>query len=171
MGLKSKLFLTLTASFSKETATFLMAMLPIFELRLAIPAAVLYLNMSVFQAFIISLAGNIAIIIPLLYFFKYFFHILENLWLIGKFFRWWFRSVEKRSKIVEKWGFWGLVCFVAIPLPGTGAWAGSVASTLFELRIKKGFTAIAIGVTIAAVIVTFLTILFQELVKTWFISI
>jgi len=170
MDLKSEILLSLSSAFSKETATFLMAMLPVFELRLSIPLAILHdkFHLSVEKAVLLSLLGNIFIIFPLLYFFKYFFNILQNLKFLGKFFKWWFRSVEKRSKIVEKWGFWGLVCFVAIPLPGTGAWTGSVAATLFEIRTKKAFIAISLGVVLAGLIVTTLTLICGEFVKSWF---
>ncbi|MCF7887339.1 MAG: small multi-drug export protein, partial [Candidatus Omnitrophica bacterium] len=73
---------------------------------------------------------------------------------VGIFFSWWFRRVEKRSDVVKKWGFWGLVLLVAIPLPVTGAWTGTVAANLFELKIKKSFFAILIGVLIAGLIVS-----------------
>ena len=65
-----------------------------------------------------------------------------------------FRKVEKKSKIVEKWGFWGLVFFVAIPFPATGAWTGAVAANLFEMKIRKATLAILIGVAIAGIIVS-----------------
>ncbi|MFH1768264.1 MAG: small multi-drug export protein [Candidatus Omnitrophota bacterium] len=101
-----------------------------------------------------SLIGNILPVIPLLFIFKHFFHKLEGTKVIGGFFKWWFGSVSRRSRVVDKWGFWGLVLFVAIPLPVTGAWTGTVAATLFNFEMKKGFIAISLGVIIAGIIVT-----------------
>ena len=79
--------------------------------------------------------------------------------------KWWFRSVEEKSAIVEKWGFWGLACFVAIPLPVTGAWTGTVAATLFEIKPKKAFWAITIGIAMAWIIVGVLTMIANEVIK------
>ena len=130
------------------------AALPILELRGAIPLGVNLLGMPIGKVYILSLIGNLIPILPLLLFFKYFFHRLENIKFIGRFFKWWFRRVEKRSKLVERWGFWGLVLFVAIPLPVTGAWTGTAAATLFEIKVKRAFLAILFGVAIAGVIVS-----------------
>jgi len=154
MDIKSKVIAGLITIFSKEVVVILIAALPVFELRLAIPLAVMKFNLPLVKVYFLSLLGNMLPVFPLLFFFKYFFHKLENVKFIGGFLRWWFRRVEKKSKIVEKWGFWGLVLFVAIPLPVTGAWTGTVAATLFEVGVKKAFLAILIGVAFAGVIVS-----------------
>tara|TARA_B100000315_G_scaffold245196_1_gene270799 strand:+ start:598 stop:1080 length:483 start_codon:yes stop_codon:yes gene_type:complete len=140
-------------SLPKEVAVLIVSSLPIFELRGAIPLGA-SLGMPLVKVYCLSLVGNLIPVIPLLLFFKYFFHRLEDIKFLGKFFHWWFARVEKKSKIVERWGFWGLVCFVAIPLPVTGAWTGTAAATLFEVKTKKAFLAILIGVSIAGVIVS-----------------
>lgn len=167
MSIKNKIVTFLIAVFSKEAAIILIAAMPIFELRLAIPLGLIKFNLPVVKVYFLSLLGNIAPVLPLLFFFKYFFHKIERIKIIGKLFKWWFKNVEKRSKIVEKWGFWGLVCFVAIPLPITGAWTGSVAATLFEMKIKKAFLAILTGVAIAGVIVS-LIVIFAAKIGTYF---
>lgn len=129
------------------------AALPILELRGAIPLG-FSLGVPLGRLYFLAFLGNLIPVLPLLLFFKYFFHHLENIKFIGKFFKWWFRRVERKSKLVERWGFWGLVLFVAIPLPVTGAWTGAAAATLFEIRIKKAFLAIFLGTAIAGVIVS-----------------
>ncbi|MCF7869561.1 MAG: small multi-drug export protein [Candidatus Omnitrophica bacterium] len=129
------------------------ATLPIFELRGSIPLGV-SLNLSLYKVYFLSILGNILPVLPLLLFFKFFFHKLEKIKFVGIFFSWWFRRVEKRSDVVKKWGFWGLVLLVAIPLPVTGAWTGTVAANLFELKIKKSFFAILTGILIAGLIVS-----------------
>ncbi len=158
MGIKQKIFSFIAVYLSKELSIVVIAMLPVFELRLAIPVAMLYFKMGWCQAILLSLLGNIAVIVPLLLFFKYFFHRLEKVPFLGVVFQWWFRRVEKKSNIVRQWGFWGLVAFVAIPLPGTGAWTGAVAATLIEMSTKKAFFAIITGVIIAGIIITMLSI-------------
>jgi len=129
------------------------AALPIFELRGAIPLG-FSLGIPLARLYPLALLGNLIPVLPLLLFFKYFFHHLENIKFIGRFFKWWFRRVEKRSRLIERWGFWGLVLFVAIPLPVTGAWTGTAAATLFEIKVKRAFLAISLGVAIAGVIVS-----------------
>ena len=144
------------------------AALPILELRAAIPFGFKLLGESALgKVYVLSLIGNLIPVLPSLLFFKYFFHRLENIKFIGKFFKWWFRRVERKSKLVERWGFWGLVLFVAIPLPITGAWTGTAAATLFEIKVKRAFLAILFGVAIAGVIVSLVVI---GVVQLWFTS-
>jgi uncharacterized membrane protein len=154
MGIKSKIIAALAVVFSQEITVVLVAALPIFELRLAIPLGILKFNLPWVKVYFLSLLGNLILVVPLLIFFKYFFHHLEKIKFLDRLFKWWFRRVERKAKIVEKWGFWGLVLFVAIPLPVTGAWTGSVAATLFEMKIKKAFVAISLGVAFAGIIVS-----------------
>ncbi|MCK4520059.1 MAG: small multi-drug export protein [Candidatus Omnitrophica bacterium] len=131
------------------------AALPVLELRWAIPFGYKLFGVSaLYKVYFLSLLGNLIPVLPLLLFFKYFFHHLQNIKFVGKFFEWWFHRVEKKSKLVERWGFWGLVLFVAIPMPVTGAWTGTAAATLFELSTRKAFLAILIGVAIAGIIVS-----------------
>ena len=129
-----------------------LAALPVFELRGAIPLGV-SLGLPFARLYFLALLGNLIPVLPLLLLFKYFFQHLENIKFLGRFFKWWFRRVERKSKLVERWGFWGLVLFVAIPMPVTGAWTGTVAATLFEIGTRKAFLAILIGVAIAGIVV------------------
>ncbi len=155
----------------KDLAVSLMGMLPVFELRLAIPVGIVSFHLPPLRTYFLALLGNLAPVIPLLLFFRYFFHRLTGIRFVGSFFRWWFSAVERRSTAVRTWGFWGLVMFVAIPLPVTGAWTGSVAATLVELDTKKAFTAIFLGVMIAGGIVTVLSMVIPEIVRQWSIFI
>lgn len=166
--MKSEVFTFLAGIFSKEACTVLVATLPIFELRLAIPLGVLKFNLPLIKVYFLALAGNLLPVLPLLLFFKYFFHKLEKIKGLGKLFSWWFKSVHKRSKVVRKWGFWGLILFVAIPLPITGAWTGTVAATLFEIKTRRAFLAILLGVSIAGVIVSLVV---SGVVQLWFTSV
>jgi uncharacterized membrane protein len=137
-------------------ATVLVAALPIFELRLSIPLALTKFQMKPLEVFLWSILGNILPIIPFLLFLRWAVKHLEKLKGIGKFLHWWFERAQKKSKVIETYGFWGLVIFVAIPLPGTGAWTGCVAATLFNFKLPKAFLAVSLGVLGAAIIVLFL---------------
>ena len=151
----------------EEVAVVIMGTLPVFELRLAIPVGIIKFHLGAVNVYFLSVLGNLLPVLPLLFFFKCFFHRLADIRVIGKFFEWWFKSVERRSEIIRKWGFWGLVCFVAIPLPVTGAWTGTAAAALFGMRTKRAFLAITIGVLISGVIVGCLSMLVPELIKQW----
>jgi len=153
VGLKTKIIAFLTGLFSKEVVVVLLAALPIFELRLSIPIAVLKFNMPAQKAFLLSILGNMLPVIPLLLFLRWAVARLEHLRFVGKILMWWFKKAESKSKVIETYGFWGLVLFVAIPFPGTGAWTGCVAATLFNFKLLRATTAVFIGVVIAGVVV------------------
>lgn len=166
MDIKSKIFALIAGMFSPASAVIAVATLPIFELRLAIPLGLFVFHLPLVTVFILSLIGNIIPILPLLLFYKYFFHRLQRLRYIGKFFSWWFKHVEHKSKSIERWGFWGLVIFVAIPLPGTGAWTGVLAATLYKMDIKKAFLANALGVIFAGIIVSIVCLVSPEVAES-----
>ena len=170
MNFKTNIIAALVGAFSEPVTIVLAASLPIFELRLAIPLGVIKFHLPVLQVYFLSLLGNMLPVIPLLLFFKCFFHKLETVKFFGKFFKWWFGRVEKKSKLVEHWGFWGLILFVAVPLPITGAWTGTAAATLFEIRPKKAFLAIFIGVAIAGVIVSFVSSAVNGMFESQFLN-
>lgn len=142
----------------KEFIVFLISMVPILELRGGLIAAgPAILDVAKWQAIPICIIGNL-IPIPFI------------LLLITKIFDW-MKGTKKLKPIVdkleakalsksaniEKYEFWGLVIFVGIPLPGTGAWTGSLIAALLGIRFRKAFPAIALGVLIAAAIMTILS--------------
>lgn len=143
---------------SKQFIVFLVSMVPILELRGGLIAAgPAVLDVDMWQAIPICIIGNL-IPIPFI------------LLLITKIFDW-MKSTKKlrpmvekleakamsKSKNIEKYEFWGLVAFVGIPLPGTGAWTGSLIAALLGIRFRKAFPAIVLGVFIAAFIMTILS--------------
>jgi uncharacterized membrane protein len=67
------------------------------------------------------------------------------------------KKAESKQKIIDKSEWWGLVLIVAIPLPGTGAWTGALVAAMLNMRLRRAFPAIAIGVLIAGIIVMFIT--------------
>ncbi len=146
----------LEGKISREMIVFVSSMVPIRELRGGLLAAS-FLNIDIVRAIWFCVIGNI-IPVPFI------------LLLITPVFRWLkstrtFRPmVEKlesramgKSEQIEKYQFWGLVLFVGIPLPGTGAWTGSLIASLLGVRFKKAFPAVLLGIVIATVIMSVLS--------------
>jgi uncharacterized membrane protein len=135
-------------------------MLPIIELRGALPLAINVFNISWPKAFLIAYIGNMIPAPIILWLLGPIVKLLSRIHLFKKFFDWLFERTRKRSnKMIEKYEEIGLMAFVAIPLPGTGAWTGALIAFLFGLDFKKSLLIIAIGVFIAGIIVTCLCLL------------
>jgi len=150
----------------KELIVFFTAASPLVELRGAIPLAILVYKFSLIKSFVISVLVNILPILPILYFLEGISNFLSKRFLFfERFFKWLFqRTRRKFQDSYLKWGKLALVIFVAIPLPLTGAWTGSLAAFLFGFKKKEAFWLIVLGVLIAGIIVSFLTILGVKLV-------
>ena len=136
---------------SPEGAVFLISMIPLLELRGGLLAASL-LKISAAKAIPLCIVGNIIPIPFFLLFIKQIFKVLKK----TKIFRGLIIKLEDRamrkSDQVKKYEFWGLMLFVGIPLPGTGAWTGSLIASLLEIDIKKSSLAILCGIIMATVI-------------------
>lgn len=144
--------------FIKYLIVFFVSMVPIVELRGAIPIAE-SMDLNIFAYYPIAITGNM-LPVPIIYLFAR--KILE--WgkdkrFIGKFFTW---CLEKGKKGGEKLKatagnsgiFWALLLFVGIPLPGTGAWTGTLAASLLDLDFKTSILAVSLGVILAGVIMS-----------------
>lgn len=134
-----------------------MAMVPVVELRGAIPYGVVS-GLSIPAAFIIAVIGNLLPIPFLVVFTRRVFEWLrtksEGL---DRFVSKLEAKGEAKKDVVLRYEFWGLVLLVAIPLPGTGAWTGALVAALMNMQLKRAMPAITLGVLIAGVIVTTLT--------------
>ena len=144
----------------RELATLLLAMLPVTELRAALPLAYFSFNLSIFEAFFWSVVGNMIPVFFLLWLFpplsKWF---RERVKWIDRLLTWIFeRTRRKHDKKFMRWGSLALIVVVAIPLPGTGAWTGSLAAFLFGIPYKKALGLIFLGVLLAGVIVSAITL-------------
>ncbi len=138
----------------KELITFIVSMMPIFELRGSIPLAVLQFKIPLLKAFLISWCGNLIPILPIIYFLEPIRKLLSRIKFIDKIFKWLYDRTYRKGKKVMKYGAIGLALFVAIPLPITGAWTGSIAAIIFDIKPKYAFPAIILGVTIAGIVVS-----------------
>jgi len=136
----------------EELKVLITAMLPVVELRGAIPLGILF-GLDPLKAYILSVAGNfipvpfilllLRKILNFLKGFRIFSPIVERIYNLG----------ERRSELVRKYGPIGLVVFVAIPLPVTGAWTGSLVATLLNLPLKTSLMSILAGILIAGFLV------------------
>jgi uncharacterized membrane protein len=129
---------------------FSMAATPIWELRGAIPAGMFVFHLPWPWVFSVSILGNILEPVS---------KILSRVKFMAKMLDWIFERTRRRSEIVKKYERIGLMIFVAVPLPGTGAWTGSLIAFLLAMDLKSAFWPIALGVVIAGVIVLTLCLL------------
>ncbi|MBN2240927.1 MAG: small multi-drug export protein [Dehalococcoidales bacterium] len=135
------------------------SVLPISELRGAIPIAIEQFDFPWYYAYIIAVIGNMLPIPLILLFLDKATVILGKIPIFKRLLDWLFSITRKRTGLIEKYERIGLVLFVAVPLPITGAWTGAIASVLMGISFTRALVSIFIGVLIAGVIVTCLTLL------------
>lgn len=137
----------------EELIIFLISMMPILELRGGMIAAKL-LDVELLRAFVICYIGNIIPIPFILLFIRKIFEFLKKFSPTRKLVEKLESSSMRKSEKVQKGSKWGLLTFVAIPLPGTGGWTGALIAALLDMRIKTSFPVIALGVLIANLIMS-----------------
>ena len=144
---------TLGKYVSKEAVVFIISMIPILELRGGLIVASL-LQVPITTAIPLCIIGNIIPIPFILLFIKQVFKWMKKF----KIFRGIIEKLENRamskSDNIKKYEFWGLVLFVGIPLPGTGAWTGSLIAALLDVDFKKAILAELLGIDIATIIIS-----------------
>ncbi len=138
---------------SKELWAFLISMVPVIELRGALPVA-LASGVSLPLSIFLTVLGNMLPIPFILLFIRPLFKYFKKLGALRNFIQRLEERAFKKSEKVSKNNFWGLVIFVAIPLPGTGAWTGALIAALLDMRLKYALPAIFVGVLLASVIVS-----------------
>ncbi|MBI5222646.1 MAG: small multi-drug export protein [Candidatus Magasanikbacteria bacterium] len=152
-------FVALFSGISRELATVLIACLPIAELRVSIPIALEVYHLPLWKAVGLSLLGNmlpvtfILLVIPAVHQW-----LLRARFVGGVFKKFLSRAEKSFSSSYAKYGAIGLVIFVGIPLPMTGAWTGALAAFIFNIPFRKSWPLIFLGVCMAAAIVTLLTL-------------
>ncbi len=144
---------------SSEMKVFIISMVPIFELRGAIPIGIHSYKLSYWKVIPLAIVGNMIPIFFILLFFDLITKICFKVPIFKKILEAIFARTRRKSAIIEKYEEIGLMFFVAIPLPITGAWTGSLAAYLMGLNFWKSILFIFLGVLIAAGVVTFLTFL------------
>lgn len=146
-----------SSPFGRALMTFLISMVPVLELRGAIPLAVAH-GMGLVPAILVSIVGNLLPIPFIIIFIRKIFALMRRyLPKLDGLVSALERRAEAKKEVVLKYQFWGLFVLVAIPLPGTGAWTGALVAAMMGMRLKRAFPAIAMGVVAAAIIVAVVT--------------
>ena len=140
-----------TMALGKEIIVFIISFLPILELRGGLLAAAL-IGLDPVPSYIISIIGNILPVPFILLLINKILDWMRKSKKFKKVAKWLDEKVEKHKGQIEKYGYLGIVLFVGIPLPGTGAWTGSLIASVLEMDKKKTFFAVLAGVFIASII-------------------
>ena len=155
----------LNTFFGKILTTFLVSMVPVIELRGAIPIGVAR-GLPFWVAVLVSVIGNLVPVPFIIIFIKKIFAFMrEKMPKLNGLVTRLENKANSKSETVQKYAFWGLFIFVAIPLPGTGAWTGALIAAMLEMSLKKAFPSIMLGVLSAGAIVTFITYIVPLIVK------
>ena len=144
---------TLGRYVSKEIVVFLISMVPILELRGGLIVSKL-LEVPITTAVPLCIIGNIIPIPFILLFIKQIFKWMKKIKVFRGLVEWLEAKAMGKSDNIRKYEFWGLVLFVGIPLPGTGAWTGSLIAALLDVDFKKAILAELLGIAIATVIMS-----------------
>lgn len=142
--------------FGKELIVFIISLMPILELRGGLLAASL-LNMNPITSFMICFIGNILPIPFILWFITPIFDRLKKTKHLSKLVNKIETKANSKKEQIEKREFWGLLLFVGIPLPGTGAWTGSLIASMIGMNKKKSLLAAILGVVLAGIIMMLLS--------------
>lgn len=143
---------------SGEVIIFIISMIPILELRGGLLAASpALLNVPILRAIPICVIGNLLPIPFILLLIERVLNVMEGIPGLGKVAVWIRQKADKNKGQIEKFGFWGLVLFVGIPLPGTGAWTGSLVAALLHMKFGKAIGAILCGIVMSTVIMSLLS--------------
>ncbi len=136
--------------------TLFTAMLPVLEIRGAIPVGVAA-GLDPWLAFAVGVIGNMLPIPILILVTRRVINWLKKHGVLVRFTGWLERKGAEKARTVQQYSFWGLFILVAIPLPGTGAWTGALVASLLDMRLKRALPAITMGVIAAGIIVLLLT--------------
>ena len=143
---------------SGEIIIFIISMIPILELRGGLLAASpALLNVPILRAIPICIIGNLLPIPFILLVIEKVLDLMEKIPGLCKIARWVRQKADKNKGQIEKFGFWGLALFVGIPLPGTGAWTGSLVAALLHMKFGKAIAAILVGIAMATIIMSLLS--------------
>lgn len=147
----------LSTTIGKCFMTFLISMVPVIELRLGLPYGLLA-GLTLPQATISAILGNLLPVPFIIFFIRAIFRWLRKyVPRMDRFISKLENRAQKKEGTIEKYGLLGLILLVAIPLPGTGAWTGSLVAALFNIQPKKAIPCVIIGVCIAAIIMITVT--------------
>ncbi len=142
-----------------EILVVIIAALPVVELRGALPVAINLFHLPWYQALPLAIVGNMLPVPLLLLFYGSLTRVISRTDRGKRLVDWTFKRTRRSTAVIEKYENIGLMLFVAIPLPGTGAWTGSMAAFLLGLKFSRALLSIAAGVIISGAIVTTLSLM------------
>lgn len=134
----------------------LMSAIPVIELRGAIPWGLFLLHTNVYWTYFLCVIGSILPAPFILLFLENLLIFMRKSKYFSKFAAWLDKKAQKGRKKIEAYEFWGLMVFVAIPLPGTGVWTGCLAASAMEMPLKQALLCVTLGSAIAGIIVSLL---------------
>jgi uncharacterized membrane protein len=149
----------INSGIAKELIVVIISVLPVIELRGALPVAINVFNMPWYWAYCLAVIGNMLPVPILLLFFDALTRIVSKVEIGRKLVNWVLERTRRHGKFIERYERIGLILFVAIPLPFTGAWTGSIAAFLMGMKFRYSFLSILCGVLISGAIVTCLCLL------------
>lgn len=135
----------------KELCVFFCSMIPIIELRGAVPLGAAF-KMPPLQTYLLSVLGNMVPVPFILLFIKGIIRLMQKTKTFAGFAKWLLSKAEKNKEKISKYGFWGVAVFIMIPLPGTGAWTGSLVAAVLDMPFWKAMLSALLGVMAAGVI-------------------
>lgn len=145
----------------------LLSGLPLTELRITIPMAIA-MGMAPWRAFFLAIIGNMIPIIPILILLEPVSNLVRRITFFDNLFNWLIKRTRTKSQQVQKYGALGLILFVGIPLPGTGAWTGAMLAWLFGINFWFAITSIFLGVILAGLILTIGSLGFLQIVYIFY---
>lgn len=151
----------------KILEVFLLSMVPLIEQRGAIPLGIIVHDLNPWLVFIVSFLGSLVPVPFILFFFSHIFEWLGKTRILRWFYEFIDRKVSKGRDKVEKYERWGLMIFVAIPLPTTGLWTGSAVAAFLKMDRKKAAVYIIAGGLISATVITILSLVFPAMLNNW----
>ena len=154
--------------FEKYLSVFIMSMIPVIELRGGLVTAVTVLGLPLIPSYLVCVAGNILPVPVLLLFVRTVLGWCCKLPKIGGWFRHLWDKAQVKAQKIGRWELLGLLLFVAIPLPGSGAWTGSLIATVLRLKPLPAFLVIAAGVLIAGIIMGIMSFGLLGIIGTMF---
>lgn len=153
------MFIDFLATFwGKVIGTFVISMVPVIELRGAIPIAIQSYGLAWPIAYLVSVLGNMVPVPFILLFLRRVFQWLGGFEKTAPLIKWFEKHAHTKGRTVTKYAALGLFILVAIPLPGTGAWTGALVAAILDMRMTKAVPSIFLGVVVAGAAVTALTL-------------
>lgn len=153
-------------AFPPEVAVFLVSMMPVLEQRVGIPLAILVYNMPVLKAYVLVMAGNLGPVMLLSYFAQNFHdYVIRNSQSVTS--RYWLKKLKEAQDAFqkyEKYGLWGLMLFVALPIPGSGIFTGAMIAFLMGVPFKHSWPYLLFAVLLSGIFSVFVSVGLEKII-------